>query len=312
MTPTNADTLFATCWTVAGDTAPDLADLRSPLSFAERAEAAAAAGFTGIGLRHEDLTVARDTYGWKGIRTILDDTGMREFEVEGLQDWWDHGPGRRESDAAREVMLAAAAEVGVRHLKVLPDTSLPEAALAAVEASGTGASPGGRHYRWDRDQWAQEFGTLAEQCAVAGARLALEFLPWSNLATLEDALSFVESAGHTGGGLILDVWHTERSHAPLSQIAGLPAERILGIELNDATAELVGSYPEDTMHRRRYCGDGDFDLVGFIRAVRRAGWQGSWGVEILSHEHRRLPVGEAALQAADTTRAVLAAAEQPS
>lgn len=283
--------LFATCWTVAGDTAPDLADVRSPLTFAERAEASAAAGFTGIGLRFEDLEVARDAYGWKGIRRILDDTGMREFEVEGLENWWDDGPGRPASDAARELMLAAAAEVGVRHLKVLPDAS---------------GEPGS--YRWDRARWAEEFATLADQCAELGTRLAIEFLPWSNLPTLREALAFVEAAGHPAGGLLLDVWHTERSHAPLAEVAALPAHRILGIELNDAAAEMVGGFAADTMHRRRYCGDGDFDLVGFIRAVHQAGWRGSWGVEILSTEHRRLPVREAAQRAADTTRAQLLAA----
>jgi len=39
---------------------------------------------------------------------------------------------------------------------------------------------------------------------------------------------------------------------------------------------------EDTVHRRRYCGEGSFDLPGMITALRTAGWTGPWGVEILS------------------------------
>ena len=50
--------LLATCWTTAGDAAPLRGDERSPLPLRERVEAAAAAGFRGIGLLHIDLVVA--------------------------------------------------------------------------------------------------------------------------------------------------------------------------------------------------------------------------------------------------------------
>jgi sugar phosphate isomerase/epimerase len=56
------------------------------------------------------------------------------------------------------------------------------------------------------------------------------------------------------------------------------------------------------VHRRRYCGEGSFDLKGIITALRTAGWTGPWGVEILSEEHRLLPVREALRRAADTAR----------
>ena len=41
-------------------------------------------------------------------------------------------------------------------------------------------------------------------------------------------------------------------------------------------------------------------------ALRTAGWDGPWGVEILSVEHRSLPVGEALARAGESARAVLA------
>jgi sugar phosphate isomerase/epimerase len=56
------------------------------------------------------------------------------------------------------------------------------------------------------------------------------------------------------------------------------------------------------VHRRRYCGEGSFDLNGIITALRTAGWTGPWGVEILSEEHRSLPVEEAVQRAADSAR----------
>ena len=59
--------------------------------------------------------------------------------------------------------------------------------------------------------------------------------------------------------------------------------------------------------RRRYCGEGPFDLPGIVAALRTAGWSGPWGVEILSTEHRRLDVRQAAAHAATTARNFLQA-----
>jgi hypothetical protein len=39
-----------------------------------------------------------------------------------------------------------------------------------------------------------------------------------------------------------------------------------------------------------------------ITALRTAGWTGPWGVEILSEEHRSLPVCEALSRAAGSAR----------
>ena len=47
--------------------------------------------------------------------------------------------------------------------------------------------------------------------------------------------------------------------------------------------------------------EGDQDVIGFIRAIREIGYTGPWGVEILSSEHRRLPLMEALKAAHDTT-----------
>jgi sugar phosphate isomerase/epimerase len=68
---------------------------------------------------------------------------------------------------------------------------------------------------------------------------------------------------------------------------------------------MVGTLFEDTVDRRRYCGEGSFDLSGFVAALRTAGWTGPWGVEILSTEHRRLDVRQAAERAATTARELL-------
>jgi sugar phosphate isomerase/epimerase len=62
---------------------------------------------------------------------------------------------------------------------------------------------------------------------------------------------------------------------------------------------------EDTVERRLLGGDGCFDLTGLIGLLRNKGFDGPWGVEILSESFRRLPVREALQLAADSTRKLL-------
>ena len=102
--------------------------------------------------------------------------------------------------------------------------------------------------------------------------------------------------------MVIDVWHIERAHTPVADLAAVPLHRIIGVELNDAAPQVVGTLFEDTVHRRRYCGQGSFDLSGIITALRAAGWAGPWGVEILSAEHRSQPVRTALARAADSAR----------
>jgi sugar phosphate isomerase/epimerase len=281
---TPADELLATCWTTAGDAAPSREDWRSPVQLRERIEAAAAAGFTGFGVLAVDLAVAERDHGLAGIRAMLADNGIVHLELEGLPDWWSSGPERARSDELRRLLLAAAEALGARHLKVTPDTS---------------GAP------WDAGHWASEFALLAAQAADAGARLGIEFLPWSNVRTVHEALRLVEDAGHPAGGVVVDVWHVERAGTPVVELAELSPHRIVGVELNDADGEVVGTLFEDTVDRRRYCGEGSFDLPGIIAALRAARWAGPWGVEILSTEHRRLDVRQAAVHAATTAREML-------
>ena len=139
-----------------------------------------------------------------------------------------------------------------------------------------------------------------------GARLGIEFFPWSNISSLHLGLQLVEDAGHEAGGVIIDAWHVARAGTPASDLASVPLHRIVGVELDDADERVVGTLFEDTVHRRRYCGEGAFDLTGMVAALRTAGWDGPWGVEILSVEHRSLPVGEALSRAAESARTILA------
>jgi len=61
----------------------------------------------------------------------------------------------------------------------------------------------------------------------------------------------------------------------------------------------------DQRDHRLLCGEGSFDLCGLVALLRDKGFDGPWGVEILSSSFRRLPVAQAVKQAVESARTVL-------
>lgn len=278
----NVPDIIASYFTLAGDTQPWLTDGPSPIDFHVRVESAAKAGFSGIGLYHSDLPHVIERYGYAEMRRILNANGMRFVELEALIDWFADGERRIRSDAARLLLMTAAGELEACHIKCAGDF--------VGDCSDARMIP--------------EFGELCLDAARCGTRIALEVAPISNIATLERARNIVEGAAHLSGGLLLDNWHLQRAGIGCSEIASLPGRLIFGAELSDAAAENEGTLTEDTVTRRRFCGDGGLEIPAFIASVRATGYAGPFGVELLSDAIRAMPTEEVA------TRAFATAARQ--
>jgi sugar phosphate isomerase/epimerase len=284
--PLPAEALLATCWTTAGNAAPLRGNERSPVPLRTRIEVAAKAGFRGFGVAHGDLMAGVADLGPAGMRAVLDDNGIEHRELELLTHWWTHGPARRASDGVRRDLFEAAEFLGARTVKIAPDVT------------------GGP---WNPEQWAVELAAMGREAAEHGTRVALEFLPWSNIADVHQGLKLVEAAQHPAVGLLVDAWHVGRAGTPVADLASLPAERIFGVELDDFDDQPIGSLFEDTRDRRKYCSEGSFDLHGMVSALRRAGWHGPWGVEILSEQHRTTELVEGVTKAFDSAQELLRA-----
>jgi sugar phosphate isomerase/epimerase len=126
-------------------------------------------------------------------------------------------------------------------------------------------------------------------------------MPFSMVGNVPAAADLMRKVDMPGCGLVVDYWHVFRAGTTLDELsASLTADQIFGVELNDAAAEVRGTLFEDTRDNRRLCGQGDQDVTGFVRTLTSLGFDGPWGVEILSEEHRALPVKEA-LRAAHAT-----------
>jgi len=280
--------LMASYFTIAGNVMPMTGNTISPHTLKERAEAAARAGYAGIGLITDDLERLIAEHGCKGIGGIVADAGLRYIEFEVLLDWFADGERRAASDATRFKLLDAAEKLGAYQIKIGGDI--------------TGTS-------WPLERMIESFAELARQAGDAGTQIALEIFPDSNVRDLPTGIAIVEGAGSPHGGLLLDIWHLNRGGIPYEDIATIPPQYIKHVELDDASRDQVGTIMEDTLLRRKLPGEGDFDVPHFLSCIARTGYDGLYGVEILSDEHRRLTPAEAARRSFDATMREFAKAD---
>ncbi|SAK43545.1 xylose isomerase domain-containing protein [Caballeronia hypogeia] len=274
--------LLAAYWTLAGDVYPCASSEISPFSLRERCEAASRAGWSGIGLILDDLEHSVGKYGLSGVKAILDDTGMKYFELEILMDWYLEGDARAKSDECRKRFIELGGELGMRNLKI-------------------GASPFDETPA-DFARMTDEFAKLCCDVATVGATVAIEFMPFSPIRNIAEALKISEGADQPNGGLMVDHWHVARAGTPYSEVARIPARYIKGVEMDDVGAQIRGTLFEDSTFNRQLCGEGAGDCRAFVDALDRAGCTlPYYGVELISEVHRKLPLDEMARRAYEST-----------
>ncbi|WP_328293403.1 sugar phosphate isomerase/epimerase [Kineococcus sp. NBC_00420] len=259
-----APELVATCWTTAGTARPLDPSEVSPLTPFERIDAVAAGGWAGLGFAHEDLELMRSTTGFDQVAQYARGRGLRHLEVELIADWWLPEEAWRER---WDLLLEAASAFGSPFVKAGTAFGEPWSDLSPL---------------------VEPLRRLAVEAAGVGTRVALEPLPFSRVGSLPAGADLVRAVDHPAAGLAVDFWHVFRAGTPLAELGrSLTLEQVAAVELSDADADPVGDLFEDTRDRRRYCGEGVQDVTGFIRLLEDLGWNGPWGVEILSDEHRR-------------------------
>jgi sugar phosphate isomerase/epimerase len=125
---------------------------------------------------------------------------------------------------------------------------------------------------------------------------------------LKDSLTMLEGADADNGGLMIDTWHIVKMGTAYEELARVPKRFLLGVELNDGylkTPEGMDMNTETTQHRQ-FPGEGEFDMSGFMDAIEATGYDGPYGVEVISAENRTLSLEVLAQRAYDTTMAQFA------
>ncbi|NBA95723.1 sugar phosphate isomerase/epimerase [Pseudomonas sp. R5(2019)] len=273
--------LIASYWTIAGDTHPGAASEISPFTLQERAEAASKAGWRGMGLVHADILHSIERLGLPTVRNIFQDNGMKHLEVEFLIDWHLACERRTASDRMCEELLEIAAQVGARKLKC----------AAGLFEEGL-----------DVGLMRESFAILCDKAMQYNVDVAIEFLPFSSVNTIDKALA-VATDIRPNGGLMVDSWHIARGGMGFEEISKIPVELIKGVEVDDADLNLVGDVFNDSTHHRKCCGEGELEIPVFVQAILDTGYRGPWGVELISAELRKLPLDVIAKRAFETTMA---------
>ena len=277
--------LIASYWTLAGGAEPHTDHEYSVFDFKDRVEACAKVGFKGMGIWHADLVHTLKRRPLTEIKRILDDNGMKHIEIEFLGDWFLTGEKKKKSDLVKQDLLTAAQALGARHIKVgdffHTDTPMP--------------------------QVIDTFGALCRDAAAYGTKIVYELMPFAMIDTLPDTLTMLKGAGEKNGGIIFDLWHLVKMRVPYEEIGRFPLEYFFGVEINDGTFTAPWSLHEGTINHRRLCGEGEFDIRGFLDQVWKAGYRGPVGIEVLNKELRKRPLDELAARSFTTTLAQFSA-----
>ena len=266
--------LMSLFWTTAG-VYPGKGEI-SRFDFKDRVQAAAKAGFKGIGIWHTDLEHILQYRTLKEMRRILVDHGIQYVELEFLTDWFLDGARKAESDSRKHRLLEASAALHAKHVKV------------------------GDFYNETRpiSQIVEAFADLCTEAENYGATIGFEIMGCAMINNLKDAITMVKTAGAKNGGLIIDIYQVVNLGMTYDEIREIPLEYLFGVELNDGT--LPGS-PEYDPANRRFCGEGEYDIKGLIDCIQKMGYTGPWAVEVISEELAKLPLQALSTRAYNST-----------
>lgn len=208
---------------------------------------AAATGYAFVGLRLIPLgrpgeirhAFAENPGSLKETRRALAETGIRILDVEIAQIKDGLAP------SVYRPALEEAADLGVQYVLTNVYTPDPSAAEDGVAA-------------------------LCDLAQPLGLTIALEFVSFSDLSTLKQAVDLVRTANHRNAVVLVDTLHFHASGEPLSALSALSADDVRFVHVCDGPFE-VPSSPDDrrriAREERLLPGEGGIDVTGILRRL---------------------------------------------
>jgi sugar phosphate isomerase/epimerase len=131
--------------------------------------------------------------------------------------------------------------------------------------------------------------TFAEACDIlagAGARPAIEYLPFTPVDRIAAAQRLVRHVGTDRAKILFDTWHHFRGPDTWAELEAAPLDEVAYVQFDDALAMAGDDLVAETLGRRTFPGEGEFDLDGYCSRMRAKGFDGVVSVEVLSDEWR--------------------------
>lgn len=174
-------------------------------------EGAAECGFGSISLKLLPAAgdpvppVIGDPVMIRDIRRALSGTGLPLLEMGGI---WLR-PDTRIADTLAGLDLGA--DLGAKYVVVV------------------GGDP-------DRNRLQDNLSSLTEAADARGLGVAIEFVVYTEIKTIEDALAIALATGRPNCGVLVDALHLDRSGGTPKNLEGIPADRVFVGQLCDAPA----------------------------------------------------------------------------
>ncbi|MGH3640987.1 MAG: sugar phosphate isomerase/epimerase family protein [Mycobacterium sp.] len=206
--------------------------------FPEILAAASASGFTGIGLTVGQCVSALERgIGLDEISARVTDAGLRVAELE-LIRLGDDGPARHANSLVEDLCHA-----------LVPDR--------VHVAAFVGEPPR------ILDQFSAVCGSLAP------VPVAFEFMPYSRVPDLAQAVGLAERTGATNARVVLDVVHFFRSGGDPADLTAQRLDWVAGVQLSDVAVRPGVPLAYEARHLRTYPGRGTLDIGGFLRGIAK-------------------------------------------
>lgn len=232
----------------------------------EKLRAAAKAGFDGVEIFEQDLTVSPDS-----PEAIAALSGTLGLSLDLYQPFRDFEGVDEEQFAAN----LARAEAKFQLMQRLGMTTILLCSNVATATIDDDAVIVGQLRR---------LGDLADKY---GIDIAYEALAWGRFVSEYDrAWDLVKAADHPRIGTCLDSFHILSRGTDLSRIAEIPGEKIFFLQLADAPA-LSMDVLSWSRHYRVFPGEGAWDLTDFLTRVAVTGYSGPVSLEVFNDSFRQ-------------------------
>jgi sugar phosphate isomerase/epimerase len=256
-------------------------------TFRDRVAAAAAGGFGGISLwtRCYERDRAAGTTDAE-MRDLLAAHRLCVTEIEAVSDALSDPATVRDAGARELACYAIADAVGGGSITLVEGGGPPLDVARAADA----------------------FAVVCARASAHDLRVQVEPWPGSRL-DVATAIALLRTAP-PNGGILADSWHLTRTAGGPALLAAARDVRILAVQMSDGTLVQDGEYLDETMHRRRVPGDGEFDLEGFVRLLDAQGSRAPIGVEVLSDALAVLPATEVGRRVGAAARRIVERARE--
>jgi sugar phosphate isomerase/epimerase len=250
--------------------------------FLEKLEAVAPAGFDGMAISIFDYQGARaEGHSDADIGAAVRASGVEIASVGGVTGWL-----KGTADEAEDFSMELAERFGSGTLNCTP-TNAPYTGL---------------------DDAVSAFAAVCDRAARRGLRCRLEFVYGTGLADLATGWDVVRMADRPNGGLLVDNWHLYHSGGTPEDLRAVPADRIFGVQLADGPADPGERDPTTHSFQRLLPGEGELDVVSFVRALEEMGVAVGYEPEPINQRWDELPASVGMPLVRQATAEVVAAA----